>query len=253
MVPVARFYCLLQNLSRVCMFVFLSVLVLSFNRTTCTNFRVPSEHVEKPLYWPKPRFFFPETVSFIRGYILADPDLHKNKSRVVEGWGWDHASWDEVKWPNWVCTYLFLLKFGLNARFYFYYRRTLRPIRSSLAVLSFCKAGMDMHSGYLELFWMALSLYQRLTLEDSSFVIKWTESQPVRVSCHHVMVFLFVPLTRYVLPRCIDGQRSRAYPTLWTDGKRFRKTIQDYGARSDRSGAYISTRCRIQPCLFSIF
>jgi hypothetical protein len=35
-------------------------------------------------------------------YITALPDFQRNSSRVVEGWGWDHASWDVEKWPTWV-------------------------------------------------------------------------------------------------------------------------------------------------------
>ncbi|PPQ71871.1 hypothetical protein CVT24_006887 [Panaeolus cyanescens] len=41
-----------------------------------------------------------ETVHAIRDYILSNPDLANNKSKVVEGWGWDHASWDVEKWPT---------------------------------------------------------------------------------------------------------------------------------------------------------
>ncbi|KAJ3502166.1 hypothetical protein NLJ89_g9011 [Agrocybe chaxingu] len=42
-----------------------------------------------------------ETVSLVRAYILANPDLERNASSVIEGWGWDHASWDVEKLPSW--------------------------------------------------------------------------------------------------------------------------------------------------------
>ncbi|KDR67040.1 hypothetical protein GALMADRAFT_258710 [Galerina marginata CBS 339.88] len=42
-----------------------------------------------------------ETVSLVQDYIQSTPDLERNKSRVVEGWGWDHASWDIEKMPTW--------------------------------------------------------------------------------------------------------------------------------------------------------
>ncbi|CAA7270285.1 unnamed protein product [Cyclocybe aegerita] len=42
-----------------------------------------------------------ETVSLVRAYVLANPDLEKNTSSVIEGWGWDHASWDVEKLPSW--------------------------------------------------------------------------------------------------------------------------------------------------------
>ncbi|KAF8965645.1 amidohydrolase family-domain-containing protein [Flammula alnicola] len=42
-----------------------------------------------------------ETVAFVREYIQGNSDLERNKSRVIEGWGWDHASWDIAKMPTW--------------------------------------------------------------------------------------------------------------------------------------------------------
>ncbi|KAF8883070.1 amidohydrolase family-domain-containing protein [Gymnopilus junonius] len=42
-----------------------------------------------------------ETILIIREYIQSNPDLEGNKSRIVEGWGWDHASWDVEKMPTW--------------------------------------------------------------------------------------------------------------------------------------------------------
>ncbi|KJA23395.1 hypothetical protein HYPSUDRAFT_39875 [Hypholoma sublateritium FD-334 SS-4] len=42
-----------------------------------------------------------KTVSFVRDYILGNADLEGNKSRVIEGWGWDHASWGVEKMPSW--------------------------------------------------------------------------------------------------------------------------------------------------------
>ncbi|TFK44025.1 amidohydrolase family-domain-containing protein [Crucibulum laeve] len=42
-----------------------------------------------------------DTVSLVEEYIRAHPDLAENVPRVVEGWGWDHASWDVEKLPTW--------------------------------------------------------------------------------------------------------------------------------------------------------
>lgn len=44
--------------------------------------------------------FASETVSFVRDYIKANPDLERNTTSVIEGWGWDHASWDVAKMPS---------------------------------------------------------------------------------------------------------------------------------------------------------
>ncbi|KAH9484702.1 Protein LONG AFTER FAR-RED 3 [Psilocybe cubensis] len=42
-----------------------------------------------------------ETVSLVRDYVVKNPDIEHDRSRVVEGWGWDHASWDVERWPSW--------------------------------------------------------------------------------------------------------------------------------------------------------
>ncbi|KIM45737.1 hypothetical protein M413DRAFT_442349 [Hebeloma cylindrosporum] len=42
-----------------------------------------------------------ETVVSVGEYIAALPDLQRDGSRIVQGWGWDHASWDVEKWPTW--------------------------------------------------------------------------------------------------------------------------------------------------------
>ncbi|KAF8881536.1 amidohydrolase family-domain-containing protein [Mucidula mucida] len=41
-----------------------------------------------------------EVVKSVGDYILANPDLYNNKSKIVEGWGWDHTIWPEGRWPN---------------------------------------------------------------------------------------------------------------------------------------------------------
>ncbi|KAF9474742.1 hypothetical protein BDN70DRAFT_884495 [Pholiota conissans] len=41
-----------------------------------------------------------ETVTFVREYIKANPDIEGDKSRFIEGWGWDHASWDVEEMPS---------------------------------------------------------------------------------------------------------------------------------------------------------
>ncbi|KAF8993843.1 amidohydrolase family-domain-containing protein [Cyathus striatus] len=42
-----------------------------------------------------------ETVNLVAEYILAHPELKHNTSRTIQGWGWDHASWDVAKFPTW--------------------------------------------------------------------------------------------------------------------------------------------------------
>ncbi|KAL1736963.1 amidohydrolase family-domain-containing protein, partial [Schizophyllum commune] len=39
-------------------------------------------------------------VALVRGYILSDPDVYKNKSKVIEGFGWDSTIWPEKRWPT---------------------------------------------------------------------------------------------------------------------------------------------------------
>ncbi|EMD37766.1 hypothetical protein CERSUDRAFT_114429 [Gelatoporia subvermispora B] len=41
-----------------------------------------------------------ETVKRVKEYILSDPELRSNKSRYVEGWGWDHTKWLLEEWPT---------------------------------------------------------------------------------------------------------------------------------------------------------
>ncbi|KAI0093329.1 amidohydrolase family-domain-containing protein [Irpex rosettiformis] len=41
-----------------------------------------------------------ETVGRIRQYIDSKPDLLADKSKIVEGWGWDHTKWLETTWPS---------------------------------------------------------------------------------------------------------------------------------------------------------
>ncbi|KAK0454841.1 amidohydrolase family-domain-containing protein [Armillaria borealis] len=41
-----------------------------------------------------------EVVKSVRDYIVSDPDINNNKSKLVQGWGWDHTVWPEGRWPN---------------------------------------------------------------------------------------------------------------------------------------------------------
>ncbi|KAF9255098.1 amidohydrolase 3 [Marasmius fiardii PR-910] len=41
-----------------------------------------------------------ETVALVREYILSNPDLLRDKSRVIFGGGWDHMSWLTRKFPT---------------------------------------------------------------------------------------------------------------------------------------------------------
>ena len=43
-----------------------------------------------------------ETVARVRAYILADPDIVNDKTKFVEGWGWDHTKWLLEEWPTYV-------------------------------------------------------------------------------------------------------------------------------------------------------
>ncbi|TDL24188.1 hypothetical protein BD410DRAFT_767359 [Rickenella mellea] len=36
----------------------------------------------------------------VRDYIKSNPDVLKNKTHFIEGWGWDHTSWPTEKWPS---------------------------------------------------------------------------------------------------------------------------------------------------------
>lgn len=47
----------------------------------------------------------PETVRRIREYIHANPDLRNNKTKTVEGWGWDHTKWLQMSFPTAVRAY----------------------------------------------------------------------------------------------------------------------------------------------------
>ncbi|KAJ3554225.1 hypothetical protein NM688_g3217 [Phlebia brevispora] len=41
-----------------------------------------------------------ETVHRVRKFIESQPDLLRNKTRLIEGWGWDHTKWLEAVWPS---------------------------------------------------------------------------------------------------------------------------------------------------------
>lgn len=45
-------------------------------------------------------FSFAETVALVRNYIMDHLDVYHNKSRFIEGWGWDHTSWLVEDWPT---------------------------------------------------------------------------------------------------------------------------------------------------------
>ncbi|KAI5898555.1 uncharacterized protein SCHCODRAFT_02612450 [Schizophyllum commune H4-8] len=39
-------------------------------------------------------------VALVRNYILNDPAVYNNKSKVIEGFGWDGTIWPEKRWPT---------------------------------------------------------------------------------------------------------------------------------------------------------
>lgn len=41
-----------------------------------------------------------EAVALVRNFILNDPDVYGNKSKVIEGFGWDGTIWPEKRWPT---------------------------------------------------------------------------------------------------------------------------------------------------------
>ncbi|KAI8975925.1 amidohydrolase family-domain-containing protein [Trametes punicea] len=41
-----------------------------------------------------------ETVERVRVYIEADRDIFEDKTKYVEGWGWDHTKWFFEEWPT---------------------------------------------------------------------------------------------------------------------------------------------------------
>ena len=45
------------------------------------------------------------TVEIVKQYILNDPEIRDDKSKYIEGWGWDHTKWTPEQWPTAV-TYL---------------------------------------------------------------------------------------------------------------------------------------------------
>lgn len=47
---------------------------------------------------------YTETLVILKGYILDNPDIYHNRSTVIEGWGWDHASWSTAQLPVAVST-----------------------------------------------------------------------------------------------------------------------------------------------------
>ncbi|EIW82889.1 hypothetical protein CONPUDRAFT_52672 [Coniophora puteana RWD-64-598 SS2] len=41
-----------------------------------------------------------DTVAIVRNYILAHPDIIGDKTKIIEGWGWDHTQWPVQEWPT---------------------------------------------------------------------------------------------------------------------------------------------------------
>ncbi len=41
----------------------------------------------------------------MRAYIEADPEIFEDKTKYVEGWGWDHTKWLLEEWPTYVGVY----------------------------------------------------------------------------------------------------------------------------------------------------
>ena len=58
----------------------------------------------------------------MKAYILADPDILNDKTKYVEGWGWDHTKWLLEEWPTYVRSSLSfnfaLLRLKLYCRFF---------------------------------------------------------------------------------------------------------------------------------------
>ncbi|EEB90634.1 hypothetical protein MPER_11133, partial [Moniliophthora perniciosa FA553] len=42
----------------------------------------------------------PDAVALVREYILANPDIYSNKSKIIEGWGWDKTIWPVEEYPT---------------------------------------------------------------------------------------------------------------------------------------------------------
>jgi hypothetical protein len=43
---------------------------------------------------------FPEAVAVVREHVLSNPDILEDKTKWIEGWGWDHTSWPTQHWPT---------------------------------------------------------------------------------------------------------------------------------------------------------
>ncbi|KAF6755157.1 amidohydrolase family-domain-containing protein [Ephemerocybe angulata] len=41
-----------------------------------------------------------ESVEMVASYILANPDVERNRSEAIVSWGWDHESWSAPKYPT---------------------------------------------------------------------------------------------------------------------------------------------------------
>jgi hypothetical protein len=48
-------------------------------------------------------FSYPDAVAIVKNFIVANPDIYRNTSQFIEGWGWDHTSWPSEQWPTAVC------------------------------------------------------------------------------------------------------------------------------------------------------
>ncbi|KAG2016580.1 hypothetical protein CC2G_009734 [Coprinopsis cinerea AmutBmut pab1-1] len=41
-----------------------------------------------------------DAVNRVAEYVLSNPDIANDPNHVIEGWGWDHESWDDPKFPT---------------------------------------------------------------------------------------------------------------------------------------------------------
>jgi hypothetical protein len=41
-----------------------------------------------------------EAVKFVKEFVQETPEFRNHPEKIIEGWGWDHMSWDEKVWPT---------------------------------------------------------------------------------------------------------------------------------------------------------
>jgi len=44
-----------------------------------------------------------EVIERIKDYLIAHPDLQRNKTLWIEGFGWDQTKWPVAEYPKAVC------------------------------------------------------------------------------------------------------------------------------------------------------